>query len=102
MRVAVHTPHPPAHFWIEDYPICRVDPLPRNAFGGTGPGAAAVFATKQTDVCISNKLPIGVERIEVNSVRGCYVQTSRSPGCARFFAGIQSGPSCAAIGCAHG
>src|SRR5258708_11514198 len=102
MRIAVHTPHAPLYFGIEHEPVGRVHPFAGNSRSGTSPGSAAVFASEQADIGISNEHPLRIEGIEVNAVSGGHVQTDGCPSRGIDFARIEASPSGAAVGGTHG
>src|SRR5437016_5282742 len=100
--IAIHAPHAAANFRIEREPIRGIQPFPRHALCGALPTRAAVFATEQTYVGIGQELAVSVKRIEMYAVHVSDVEPGADPLARRYFAGVRSPPTGAAVCGFHG
>src|ERR1700733_1143800 len=102
MSVAVHAPHPAAHFGVEDDPIRRVHPIPGDSRSGAGPRDTIVFTAEESDIGVGNELASCIKRVEMNSVAGSNVKTKAGPAGVIYFAGIDRYPRSTSVNRPHG
>jgi len=101
VRAAAYAPQAPRYLGIKSDPVGRVSPAVWNSLRRTSPRTAAVIASEQSDIGVSDKFAPAIKRIEMDSVACGHVQTGRGPRAVGDSPRVNGGPRTSAVTALH-